>query len=307
MKAMESGDWIVIEDIHLANNDVMESLNSLCEENPTLKVLAGNEEITYSMRPKRGERRIHEAFRIFFTISDNTLKHFTGPFLSRCVIVYCDPISTQADVQEICQINRSVHNPCNFGIKESETFRRCIRVINSKERDAFLYEFGYEPKRNTLVSKIEVPRSIENYLSDFLNCAYKLSDTEKMNRMITIMEKICTSTKIVFTVGYVLSLLYRCITHFREHFIYYVINCAIQVLEMKDLQNCMMKRQRGENAGVLRRWYLISSIDLTMKSKYRMSDWMFNQEITIKQLFDIPTTEQFTSIMASKPVSGPKA
>ena len=110
----------------------------LCEENPTLKVLAGNEEITYSMRPRRGERKIHEAFRIFFTISDNTLKHFTGPFLSRCVIVYCDPISTQANVQEICQISESMHNPCNFGVEESETFRRCIRVINSKERDAFL-------------------------------------------------------------------------------------------------------------------------------------------------------------------------
>ena len=26
LKAMESGDWIVIEDIHLANNDVMESV-----------------------------------------------------------------------------------------------------------------------------------------------------------------------------------------------------------------------------------------------------------------------------------------
>ena len=62
LKAMESGDWIVIEDIHLANNDVMESLNSLCEEIPTLKVLAGNEERTYSIRPNQGERRIHEAF-----------------------------------------------------------------------------------------------------------------------------------------------------------------------------------------------------------------------------------------------------
>ena len=34
VKAIENGDWIVIEDIHLANSDVMEVLNSLCEENP---------------------------------------------------------------------------------------------------------------------------------------------------------------------------------------------------------------------------------------------------------------------------------
>ena len=71
------------------------------------------------------------------------------------------------------------------------------------------------------------------------------------------------------------------------------MDCAIKVLEMKDLQNCMMKRQRGEFAGVLRRWYLIPSIDPKMKGKYRISDWIFNQVITVKELFDIPTTEQY--------------
>ena len=270
----------------------MESLNSLCEENPTLKVLAGNEEITYSMQPKRGEKRIHEAFRIFFTISDNTLKHFTGPFLSRCVIVYCDPISTQANVQEICQINESIHHPCNFGSEESKTFRRCIRVINSKERDAFLYEFGYKPRKNALVSNIEVPKSIDYGLSDFLDNVKSISETDRMTRMISIMEKLCSSSKSAFVIEDSIELLKSCIKYFENHFIYYVMDCAIKVLEMDNLQNCMMKRQRGDNAGVLRRWYLISSIDPKMKGKYKMSDWMFNQEITIKQLFDIPTTEQ---------------
>ncbi|CBK22809.2 uncharacterized protein [Blastocystis hominis] len=292
LKAMESGDWIVIEDIHLANNDVMESLNSLCEENPTLKVLAGNEEITYSMQPKEGERKIDEAFRIFFTISDNTLKHFTGPFLSRCVIVYCDPISTQANVQEICQTSVSTQKPCNFGSKESKTFRRCIRVINSKERDAFLYEFGYYPKSNRVVSNIYIPKSIDFELFEFLDNVKSLSETDRMTRMIAIMEKICTSTKSAFVIEDTIELLQSCVKYFEYHFIYYVMDCAIKVLDMKDLQNCIIAKQRGENAGVLRRWYLISSIDPKMKGKYRMSDWMFNQELTLKQLFDIPSKKQ---------------
>ena len=84
LEAMEQGHWIVIEDTHLANNDVIESLNSLCEENQTLKITAGNQELIYvSRKSKQNEIRIHSNFRIFFTISDSTLHHFTGPFLSR--------------------------------------------------------------------------------------------------------------------------------------------------------------------------------------------------------------------------------
>ena len=290
LKAMESGDWIVIEDIHLAN-DVMESLNSLCEENPTLKVLAGNEEITYSMRPKKGERRIHEAFRIFFTISDNTLKHFTGPFLSRCVIVYCDPISTQANVQEICQINGSIHDPCNFGIEESKTFRRCIRVINSEEREAFLYEFGHSPTDNTLISRIIKPKSIDYDLSEFINDTLKLSETERMKRMTAIMEKICSSTKSAFMIEDSVILLSRCKTYFEKNFIYYIMDCAIKVLEMKDLQNCMMKRQKGKFAGVLRRWYLISSINPPLNYRYIMSNWDLYETTSLRNVFNIQDEE----------------
>ena len=49
LDAIENGKWIVIEDIHLARGDLLERLNSLCEENPTLNVIESNKPLFYSI------------------------------------------------------------------------------------------------------------------------------------------------------------------------------------------------------------------------------------------------------------------
>ena len=144
-----------------------------------------------------------------------------------------------------------------------------------------------------LVSKVEIPKSIDYELYDFLDNVGKLSEQEKMNRMIAIMEKMCSSTKSAFVIDDTIELLKSCIRYFENHFLYYVIDSAIKVLEMNELQNCMMKRQNGENASVLRRWYLIPNVNPKMKDRYKIEDWMFNQRISIQDIFDIPTTEQY--------------
>ena len=52
LDAIENGKWIVIEDIHLARGDLLERLNSLCEENPTLNDIEKNKPILYSKKNK---------------------------------------------------------------------------------------------------------------------------------------------------------------------------------------------------------------------------------------------------------------
>ena len=55
----------------------------------------------------------------------------------------------------------------------------------------------------------------------------------------------------------------------------------------------MMKRQEGENAGVLRRWCLIPNIDPVLMNNYKMTDWNYYQRLFLRDQFEFPLSSQY--------------
>ena len=292
LEAMENGQWIVIEDIHLANNDVMESLNSLCEENPTMKVVAGDEEWTYvsqkSSKPVGNEKQIHPDFRIFFTISENTLKHFTGPFLSRCVIIYSDPIASAKSIQEICYIVGKTGKPEWFGEKEEKQFRRCMRVINSGDEKSFSIEFGYEPLNNKRLVTFEIPHSIESDLEDLLESLAKMSEEKKFEVTRKVLLRICDSTPTSFNRNDVCQYLTRCRLFLDQSFLYYIIDVLTRFLDSKEtFENCVIRNQNDDLASILHRWFILSDIHPPLYQKKKATDFCFSTSTPLMYFFDI--------------------
>ena len=111
--------------------------------------------------------------------------------------------------------------------------------------------------------------------------------------MKRILVKICNSTRSAFVIEDTIQLLTRCIQFFDKHFIYYVIDSCIKVLEKKDLKNGIMKKQEGKEATILRRWCLMKQIDPRMNNRFDMRSWLFNQSIPIKELFMISVKEEY--------------
>ena len=296
VEAMQNGSWVVIEDIHLANNDVMECLNSLCEENPSLKVTQGEKEVTYVGKKTGNEAenqvQIRDGFRMFFTISENTLKHFTGPFLSRCVIVFCDSIANSLSVQEICQ---SVESECNaawFGEKESARFRRCMRVINSREKDAFRIEFGEAPTAHPLLAKRAIPHTIEFQLRELNDKITALSDEEKVKEVSAVLMRLVNSTPRSFDRQEVVPALQGLELSIVNHFILFVLRKMVALLSSGDLENTILKRQPNENAVVLRKWSCACLIDTPFRKGCSVDDIELKTGTELKDLFSVDYTRE---------------
>ena len=86
-KALENGDWILIEQIESAPNEIIEKLIPLCDEKPELKIIKGIEEITYKIDNKGGFKKINRDFRIFFTYNPyNREKKIHPSLFSKCLV-----------------------------------------------------------------------------------------------------------------------------------------------------------------------------------------------------------------------------
>ena len=87
-EALINGDWILIEQIESAPNDIIEKLIPLCEEKPELKIIKGIEEITYKYNNRNDRSKtISKDFRIFFTYNPyNREKKIHPSLFSKCVV-----------------------------------------------------------------------------------------------------------------------------------------------------------------------------------------------------------------------------
>jgi len=86
VKAIENGDWVIIENCNLCNPSILDRLNSLLEEDN--QTLAINESGMVD-----GELRVvtaHPEFRVFFIINESTLEfsNISAPLRNRCVELY---------------------------------------------------------------------------------------------------------------------------------------------------------------------------------------------------------------------------
>ena len=92
---MKNGDWIIIDEMNLANQSILEGLNSILDEKQTLFIPELNEEI-----------KAHPEFQIFATQNPvnqgGGRKFLPKNFLDRFVKIYIDELNN-FDFIEILQ------------------------------------------------------------------------------------------------------------------------------------------------------------------------------------------------------------
>ena len=99
-ESLEKGDWILIEQIESAPNEIIERLLPLTEENPEFKIIQDAKEITYKKKQNNEKNGINQDnnikdisqdFRIFFTFNPARADFkINSKFLSNCII-FCLP------------------------------------------------------------------------------------------------------------------------------------------------------------------------------------------------------------------------
>ena len=93
IKSMENGDWILIDGIESAPPQVAEKISSLCGDNPELDLIECGPEFCYSLKEKKGYKKINKEFRIFITYNPSESKNSTiieQALLRKC-ITFCLP------------------------------------------------------------------------------------------------------------------------------------------------------------------------------------------------------------------------
>ena len=97
-EALTNGDWILIEQIESAPNDIIEKLIPLCEEKPELKIIKGTEEITYKLNNNDLSKSINKDFRIFFTFNPyNRDKKMHPSLFSKCIVFTLPQIDSTSE------------------------------------------------------------------------------------------------------------------------------------------------------------------------------------------------------------------
>ncbi|KAK8809840.1 hypothetical protein WA158_000783 [Blastocystis sp. Blastoise] len=189
LEAMEKGYFLNLEGIEQAKNDILERINPLCEENPTLAINEGKENYYYSREKKLGYKYIHEDFRLILTMSSNNISSIAAPLQSRCIILYTEPLSSLKQICELCDSKVFFDNPFGNYIPEPSIlsnniinmihWRKAVRILNSQEDIHKLLNTEFENNINITNRK----RSKDNnqntvFEDDFIDLLY--------NRNITI-------------------------------------------------------------------------------------------------------------------------
>ena len=100
IKAMETGEWILIDGIESAPPQIPEKISSLCGDNPELDLIECGPEFCYSMIEKEGYKKIHQDFRIFITYNPNSSKNaniIEQTLLTKCISFGLPPIDSKIE------------------------------------------------------------------------------------------------------------------------------------------------------------------------------------------------------------------
>jgi len=100
IKAMEIGEWILIDGIESAPSQIPEKISSLCGDNPELDLIECGPEFCYSMIEKEGYKKIHPEFRIFITYNPNGSKNSSiieQTLLTKCISFGLPPMDSKIE------------------------------------------------------------------------------------------------------------------------------------------------------------------------------------------------------------------
>ncbi len=190
IEAIENGYWLLVEDAQLASGDILERLNSLCQENSSFTHDENNSTV-YRRNPdaSRNEKKIHDNFRLFFTVSDTSISVIPPPLLSRCIVLSSDSLNTQQSIQEYGKMKLSnVHSVdyrnclhyTNFGLDESTSFRQAKRCIDIGTVEAYRDEYNKKPKKNEDLA--DSFNEVSNYCQQLINILQKQHGTNPASK-----------------------------------------------------------------------------------------------------------------------------
>ena len=163
IKAMREGDWILLDDINFAPQEI-EGLMSLLEEEPTLTIYENDPVLFFTkdkskIKNEKTDFEIHPNFRLFITSSNDM--NISSAIKSRCLCIKIRPFKEAKDYAELIS-----NTLINTGIDENN-----IIEISKKIGNAF-----YNLKEN------ENP-------SNYILKNYKLSSVNLVNLSKIIISK----------------------------------------------------------------------------------------------------------------------
>ncbi|BAM40976.1 uncharacterized protein TOT_030000237 [Theileria orientalis strain Shintoku] len=120
IRAIESGDWVLINDIHLVSSSLMDRLNSLLEPTRDMNV----NECGYNRNIK-----VNEDFRIFFTVQEEHIDRLTDSFLNRCIQINLNTVKVLNTTKSL--LLSSIYDP--FISENRELFTGQLRCVQMYE------------------------------------------------------------------------------------------------------------------------------------------------------------------------------
>ena len=198
LKSMEKGEWILLEDIHYAKDEI-ERLMSLLEENPTLTVYEkfpisfyyreepNKEKNNYNLiSDNTNSIKIHDNFRIIITTTNEN--NISSAIRSRCLSVKIKPFTEKKDYSLItlnCLSNTNNMHDKNI-LELSEKIGNAYGVIKESEKKNNYILKNYIISPTNLVSFAKLTSANikleENDLSNFIKLAFFSGFKQKKKR-----------------------------------------------------------------------------------------------------------------------------
>ena len=191
--SLENGDWILIEQIESASNEIIERLLPLTEENPEFKIIQDAKEITYKKRQNDGGgikrdnniKDISPDFRIFFTFNPAKSDFkINSKFLSNCII-FCLP-ENDSLIEYSTQISygilRKGNLDKNISLELAKRFSQVHQLVKKKimvEPDDFSGKMQFTQRTINFIS---------NYFIRNLSKLKKIETNEVINLILNCLK-----------------------------------------------------------------------------------------------------------------------
>ena len=113
ISALEKGDWVLIDGIESAPNQIIEKIISLCGDNPELNIYETGKGIYFSKENKGNDiKKIHENFHLFITCnpSKDNAKKIDQTLFNKCMTFTSPQIDSSEEDAALVLFSKINHN-----------------------------------------------------------------------------------------------------------------------------------------------------------------------------------------------------
>ncbi|UKK01110.2 hypothetical protein MACK_001923 [Theileria orientalis] len=139
IKSIESGDWLLINDIHLVSSSLLDRLNSLLEPTRDMNV----NECGYNRKIE-----VSKEFRIFFTVHEDYIDRLTDSFLNRCIQINLNSLKVLNTTKSL--LLSSIYDPfisenrqlfdLPLGCVQMYEFYNALNIVRNVVKDGMFFD-----------------------------------------------------------------------------------------------------------------------------------------------------------------------